>query len=69
MIKALLPVFWKTRTETETRFKIEFFYGPKPRRDPGLNFFTDQNRDEVQIIGRSPGRLRKQEKGEGKQLP
>ena len=51
MTKELHPVFLKTQAETETRFKIEFFYGPKTIRDPGLNSFTDQNRDEVQING------------------
>ena len=67
--KELHPVFLKTRTGTETGFKIEDFNKPGPTRDPGFNFLTDQDRDEIEINHRSSGREQKHKKGKGKQLP
>ena len=45
------------------------FLRPKPRWNPGLKFFKEQNQDEIKINHRSSRRLRKQEKGKGKQMP
>ena len=67
--KELHPVFLKTRTGTETGFKIEVFNGPGPRRDPVLNFLMDQDWDEIEINQCSSGWEQKHEKGKGKQLP
>ena len=60
--QGVASIFMKNPYRDQDEIQDLIFYGPKPRRNPGLKFFTDQNQDKIKIDHRSSGRLRKQEK-------